>query len=278
LRIDAHHHVWDLNVRDQPWTAGIPALRRSFTIDELRPSLHRHGIDATVVVQTVCVRDETPELLALAASDPAITGVVGWLDITAPDVTDALAELKESPGGELLVGMRHQVQEEADPSYLARPDVRRGLRTVAAAGLVYDLLVRPHQLPAAVDAVRAMPELQFVLDHAGKPDVSQPPAREWVAALDDLGELGNVTVKLSGMTSEAPPDWTPQTLEPFVDALLTSVGPGRLMFGSDWPVCLLGGGYDATFAATEAVTAQLSEPERDLLFGGVAAGVYGLTV
>jgi L-fuconolactonase len=278
MRIDAHHHVWDLNVRDQPWTAGLPALRRSFTIDELRPSLQRHGIDGTVVVQTVCVGDETPELLALAASDPAIAGVVGWVDLTAPDVTEALAELRASPGGELLVGMRHQAQEEADPWYLARPDVRRGLRAVAAAGLVYDLLVRSHQLLAAVDAVRSLPELQFVLDHAGKPDVSEPPAREWVAALSDLGELGNVTVKMSGMTSEAPPNWTPQMLQPFVDALLTSVGPGRLMFGSDWPVCLLGGGYDATFAATEAVTSQLSAPERDLLFGGVAAGVYGLAV
>src|ERR1700727_1226039 len=119
MRIDAHHHAWDLNVRDQPWTAEFPALRRSFRIDDLRPSLHRHGIDATVVVQTVCVADETPELLALAADDPAIRGVVGWVDLTTPDVADSLAELKELRGGELLVGIRHQVQGETDPWYLA---------------------------------------------------------------------------------------------------------------------------------------------------------------
>jgi L-fuconolactonase len=179
---------------------------------------------------------------------------------------------------ELLVGIRHQVQEEMDPWYLARPDVRRGLCATAEAELVYDLLVRPHQLAAAVDTARALPELRFVLDHAGKPDIWAPPSAEWLQALSDLGELSNVTSKISGMTSEAPPDWTAQMLQPFADALLASFGPGRLMFGSDWPVCLLGGGYDTTLAAAEAVTACLSGSERDLLFGRVAADVYGLLV
>jgi L-fuconolactonase len=276
MRIDAHHHVWDLDVRDQPWTAELPALRRSFTIDELRPSLDRHRIDATVVVQTVCVAEETPELLAMAASDPAIAGVVGWVDLTAPDVGETLAELRRSPGGELLVGIRHQVQEEPDPWYLARPDVRRGLRAVADAGLVFDLLIRPQQLAAAVDTVRALPDARFVLDHAGKPNVAAPPSTDWLAGLGAFGALANVAIKISGMTSEAPPGWTPQSLQPFADALLASVGPGRLMFGSDWPACLLGGGYDATFAATEAVTVALSDPERDLLFGAVAVSTYSL--
>jgi L-fuconolactonase len=215
-------------------------------------------------------------MLALAAEDEYIAGVVGWVDLTTPDIGEALVQLQESAGGELLVGIRHQVQEEPDPSYLERADVRRGLQAVADAGLVYDLLVRPHQLEAAIDTVRALPELRFVLDHAGKPDVSRPPAREWLAALQNLGELGNVTVKLSGMTSEAPANWTPRTLQPFAEALLTSFGPGRTMFGSDWPVCLLGGGYDDTYAATETMTAQLSAPERELVFGGVAANVYRL--
>ncbi len=278
MRIDAHHHVWDLTVRDQPWTAELPALRRSFTVADLRPSLTRHGINATVVVQTVCVAEETPELIALAASEPAIAGVVGWVDLTAADVTDALARLMEAPGGELLVGVRHQVQEEPDPLYLTRADVRGGLRAVAEAGLVYDLLVRPHQLPAAVDTARAMPELRFVLDHAGKPDVARAPTPEWLAALREFAALDNVTVKLSGLTSEAPAAWTSVMLRPFADALLTSFGPGRMMFGSDWPVCLLGGGYDVTLAATESVTSQLSETERALLFGGVAANVYCLAL
>jgi L-fuconolactonase len=278
MRIDAHHHVWDLSVRDQPWTAELPALRRSFDVDELRSSLARHRIGATVVVQTVCVEQETPELLALAAADTAVAGVVGWIDLAAPDVSDAMARLRESPGGQTLVGIRHQVQDEADPWYLAQPDVRRGLRAVAEAGLVYDLLVRPNQLAAAVDTVKALPDLRFVLDHAGKPDPGAPPSAEWLAALRELAELENVTVKLSGLTSEAPPDWTVQTLQSFADVLLESFGPRRLMFGSDWPVCLLGGGYDVTVAAVETVTAELSAPERELLFGQVAIDFYGLTL
>lgn len=276
MRVDAHHHVWDLSVRDQPWTAQLPTLRRTFTVDELRPSLRRHRIDATVVVQTVCVPAETPELLALAAGDADIAGVVGWVDPAAADAAESLARLLGSRGGELLVGIRHQVQEEPDPAYLNRDDVRRGLRAVAQAGLVYELLVRPHQLPAAVAAVRALPELRFVLDHLGKPDVSTPPTRQWLDALSELAGQENVTVKLSGLTSEAPADWTPQLLEPFVDALLSRFGPDRLIYGSDWPVCLLGGGYDLTIAATEALTAQLSAAERELLFGDVAARLYGL--
>jgi L-fuconolactonase len=147
---------------------------------------------------------------------------------------------------------------------------------VADAGLVFDLLVRPQQLAAAVDTVRAMPELRFVLDHAGKPNVSAAPSTDWLAGLRAFGALANVAIKFSGMTSEAPAGWTVQALEPFAEALLTGVGPGRLMFGSDWPVCLLGGGYDATFAATELLTAALSTAERDLLFGDVAADVYDL--
>ncbi|MCL2419354.1 MAG: amidohydrolase family protein [Conexibacteraceae bacterium] len=276
MRIDAHHHVWDLEVRDQPWTAGIPALRRSFTLEDLEPALRRHAIDATVLVQTVCVAQETPELLALAAAEPVIAGVVGWVDLTAPDVSDAIAALRESPGGERLVGIRHQVQEEPDHRFLVRADVRRGLRAVAEAGLVYDLLVRPHQLPAAVTAVQAVPELRFVLDHAGKPVLDGPPSAKWPAAIDGLAARPNVTVKLSGLTSEAPAGWNEEMLAPFVERLLTRFGPERMMFGSDWPVCLLGGGYDRTIAAAEALTAELAPHERDLVFGEVAMSVYGL--
>jgi L-fuconolactonase len=278
MRIDAHHHLWDLTVRDQPWTADLPVLRRSFSVDDLRPSLAAHSIDGTVLVQTICVKEETPEMLALAAREPAIRGVVGWVDLTAPDVAGELARLRSLPGGELLVGIRHQVQEEPDPAFLRRADVRRGLGAVGEAGLVYDLVVRSHQLPAVVDTVRALPELPFVLDHAGKPVIAGLPAPDWLEAIHDLAALQNITVKLSGLTTEAPPGWTAQTLAPYVDALFTSFGAGRIMFGSDWPVCLLAGGYDAAVDVAEALAAQLSSDERRLIFGEVAARFYGLTL
>src|SRR3954447_13226261 len=152
MRIDAHHHVWDLAVRDQEWTAELPVLRRTFTLDDLRPLVAGAGIERTVLVQTVPVAEETPEFLALAAGAGAdvVAGVVGWVDLTADDVADRLALLPDSPDGALLVGIRHLVQSEPDPGWLARPDVQRGLAAVGGAGLAYDVLVRPHQLPAAI--------------------------------------------------------------------------------------------------------------------------------
>jgi L-fuconolactonase len=276
MRIDAHHHVWDLTVRDQPWTAQLPALRRSFSVDDLRPCLSRHAIDATIVVQTVCVAEETPELLSLAAADPVIGGVVGWVDLTQPDPKAALALLRGRVGGEFLVGIRHQVQDEADPGFLARADVRRGLGAVADAGLVYELLVRPHQLEACVNVARSLPNLSFVLDHAGKPDVARPPSADWVKAMESLATLPNVTVKLSGLISEAPSSWTTEMLRPFTDVLVSRFGPQRIMFGSDWPVCLLRGNYDATIETSGCLTQDLHDDELELIFGGVAATVYGL--
>src|SRR5215469_10375847 len=155
--IDAHHHVWDLAVRDQPWISGpaMAAIRRSFSLDDLRPHTAAAGVGATVLVQTVTVAAETPELLALAAADPLVAGVVGWTDLTSPAIADELARLAGGPGGRWLAGIRHQVQEEPDPDWLRRPDVIRGLRAVAAAGLAYDLVLLPHQLPAAAHAAAA---------------------------------------------------------------------------------------------------------------------------
>src|SRR6202034_3783436 len=158
--VDAHHHVWDLAVRDQPWIAGpsMAAIRRSFRVDDLRPSAQAAGVSATVVVQTVTVAAETPELLALAAADPLVAGVVGWTDLTSPAISDELARLTNGsgePGAGRLVGIRHQVQSEPDPDWLRRPDVIHGLRAVAAAGLCYDLVILPHQLPAACHAAAA---------------------------------------------------------------------------------------------------------------------------
>ncbi|MGC5168374.1 amidohydrolase family protein [Luteimicrobium sp. DT211] len=277
MRIDAHHHVWDLAVRDQPWTAALPALRRTFTVDDLRPSAARHGIDATVVVQTVCVPEETPELLALAARDPLVAGVVGWVDLTAPDVGDRLDALRGLPAGRALVGVRHQVQEEPDPRWLCRPDVRRGLAAVADAGLAYDLVVTPDQLPAVVDTVRAVPGLKFVLDHAGKPPIASGVIAPWESDVRKLAASANVAAKLSGLVTEADHDtWEVADLRPYADVVLDAFGPGRVMFGSDWPVCLLAGGYDRVVAAAEALAAELSGPERAAVFGGTARRWYGL--
>jgi L-fuconolactonase len=276
-RVDAHHHLWDLDVRDQPWTAGWPVLHRSFTLDDLRPHLVAHHIDATVVVQTLSVTEETPELLALADGAREIRGVVGWVDLCAPDVGERLASLREGPGGNYLVGVRHLVQDEPDPRWLCRTEVRNGLAAVGKAGLVYDVLVRAHQLAAAVETVAEMDDVRFVLDHGGKPVIVKGSLMPWTDHIRSLGSLPNVSVKLSGLVTEADAAaWTVEQLRPYAEVLIEAFGPDRVMFGSDWPVCLLAGTYEDVIGAAESVTASLSTSERDAVFGGTARTWYSL--
>jgi L-fuconolactonase len=277
--IDAHHHVWDLTVREQDWITGpeLAPLRRSFGLDELRPQAREAGVDATVLVQTVCVPEETPEFLALAASDPLVAGVVGWTDLTAPDTPDILAALRALPGGRHLVGIRHQVQSEPDPRWLLRPDVVRGLRAVAAAGLVYDLIITPRQLPAAAEAAAALPELTFVLDHLGKPPIASGALEPWAADLRALAALPNAVAKLSGLVTEADRrHWTVDGLRRFAEVALDAFGAERLLFGSDWPVCTLAADYATVVAAAGPLLPGLSAAERAAVMGGNAARVYGL--
>lgn len=276
--VDAHHHVWDLAVRDQPWIVGadMAPIRRTFTVDDLRPSAQAAGVGATVLVQTVTVAAETPEMLALASADPLVAGVVGWTDLTSPAIGDELARLTAGPGGGRLVGIRHQVQSEPDPDWLRRPDVIRGLCAVAAAGLVYDLVILPHQLPAATYAAAAMPGLTLVLDHAGKPPVGGD-LTAWAAAISDLAALPNTMCKLSGLVTEAPHGAALSAFAEVADVVLGAFGANRAMFGSDWPVCLLASDYAGVLALAESLTAGLSPTERAAVFGTTAARAYRLT-
>jgi L-fuconolactonase len=276
-RVDAHHHVWDLAVRDQPWTAGLAPLRRSFGIADLRPALQRGNVTATVLVQTITVPEETPEMLALAADEPLIAGVVGWAALDSPAIADTVAELRELPGGRALAGIRHQVQEEPDPRWLCRPAVRGGLAAVGDAGLAYDLLVTAGQLPAAVETVRALPEVRFVLDHAGNPPVDQTAAANWRRDVLELSRAENVTVKLSGLVTRGYPDPVPpDLLRSWAQTLLDGFGPGRMMFGSDWPVCTLTSSYDEVVASAVSALADLSAAERQSVFAGTATRFYRL--
>ncbi|WEH38390.1 amidohydrolase family protein [Streptomyces sp. AM 2-1-1] len=277
--VDAHHHVWDLSVRDQEWITGeeLAPLRRTFTLADLEPEARAAGVRATVLVQTVAVAEETPELLALAHGSDLVAGVVGWTDLTAPDVAGALAALRALPGGDRLTGIRHQVQGERDPRWLLRPDVLRGLAAVADARLAYDLIVRPHQLPAARAAAELVPGLTFVLDHAGKPPVAEGVLTPWADDLRALAALPHTVCKLSGLVTEADPRrWRDQDLRPYTDVLLDAFGPDRLMFGSDWPVCRLAASYPQVLRTASTLTADLSEDERDAVFAGTATRVYRL--
>ena len=278
--IDSHHHVWDLAVRDQDWITGpqMAAIRRSFSVDDLRPSAEAAGVTATIVVQTVTVAAETPELLSLAADDPLVAGVVGWTDLTSPAIAEEIARLKAVPGGDYLVSIRHQVQSEPDPDWLRRPDVLRGLRAVAAAGLCYDLVVLPHQIASATYAAQAVPGLTMVLDHGGKPPVGSGDLADWAASITVFAEEPNTVCKLSGLVTEAPPGTRPAAFAPVAEVILTAFGAERVMFGSDWPVCLLAvADYAEVLGLAQLLTARLPVSEQAAVFAGTAARVYGIS-
>ncbi len=275
MRIDAHHHVWDVDVHKRPWLErpGMAALRRSFTLDDLEPLARAAGVDHTVVVQTAADTAETRNLLSLAAAAPTVAGVVGWVDLTRPDVADRIATLRSGPGGARLVGLRHGVQAEGDPRWLCRSDVRRGLSAVAAAGLAYDLLVAPHQLRAAIDTADAVPSLTLVLDHLGRPPRATGEFAAWATELRAFAARPNTAAKLSGLDIE-----NHDHLRACVDVALQAFGPDRLLFGSDWPVCLLTASYSQVVDVAERFLATLSAPERAAVFGGTAIRAYGLTL
>jgi L-fuconolactonase len=288
--VDAHHHVWDLSVRHQPWLdqPGLDPLRKNFLLSDLEPEAAACGVTATVLVQTVTEPDETPEMLALAAGSDLIAGVVGWVDLQAPGVADALGALRELPGGDLLVGIRHPVLAEPDSDWLSQPAVLRGLADVAAAGLVYDVVAMPRHLPAAVAAAKATPQLRFVLDHLGNPEVEPEVDASWAGAFGAFAALPNTVGKLSGFLGEPAPT-TPGDpagprpasgpiahLRPYYDIALAGFGPQRLMFGSDWPVSTMSVGYGSVYSAARSLTADLSPAEQDAIFCDTAQRAYGL--
>jgi L-fuconolactonase len=277
--VDAHHHLWDLGVRDQDWITGaaLAPLRRDFLLGDYLPQASAAGVTASVVVQTVTVPGETPELLALAATSDLIAGVVGWADLTAPGLADRIAALVAMPGGDKLVGLRHQVQNEPDPQWLTRPDVLRGLAAVAGASLVYDLVITAGQLGQAARAAAAVPDLLFVLDHLGKPPIASGTIQPWAQDLRRLAGLPNTACKLSGLVTEADwSRWKVDDLRPYADVALDAFGPARTMFGSDWPVCTLAASYGQVIEAARDLTGQLSPAERAAVFADTATAVYRL--
>jgi L-fuconolactonase len=278
-RIDAHHHFWDPTRTSYPWMAGaaLDPIRKPFGPDDLAPELAAQDIVGTVLVQTISSLDETREFLDLAAHSDFIRGVVGWVDLTSDAVGDDLDALRDVPGGDRLVGIRHQVHDEIDPDWLRREDVRRGLAAVQARGLRYDLLVRTRELPAAADTVRAIPDLQFVLDHIAKPRIADGDDVAWRDRMPAVAALPNVAVKLSGMVTEADwATWTPADLRPFVESVVDWFGVERLMFGSDWPVCLLASSYAGVVEGLRQVLGQLSDDDEARIFGSNAVQVYDL--
>ena len=280
--VDAHHHFWDTSDPrfDYYWmTDDLAAIRGQYGPDELRPWLAANGVDRSVIVQTIPSVPETEGFLATAAATDYVAGVVGWIDLVDPAVADNLGDLRGRPDGSYLVAIRHQAHDEADPEWLARPEVRRGISAVQRAGLAYDVLVRSRELPAALELVRSLPDGRFVVDHIAKPNIKDGEIEPWASRMRPLAEHPGVYVKVSGMVTEADwATWSARDLVPYVSRLLEWFGPSRLMFGSDWPVCQLAGTYSQVHAAAVEALGALSEPERERIFGGTAIEAYRLDV
>ncbi len=272
MRVDAHHHVWRIDRGDYGWlTPGMP-IHRDFGLAELRPLLG--GITATILVQAAPTEAETAFMLDTArASAGLVRGVVGWTDLADPDAPARIAALAADP---LLTGLRPMLQDIADTGWILAPAVQPGLAAMAAAGLRFDALVQPRHLPALLTLCARHPGLPVVIDHAAKPPIAAGAFRPWA---DDMARLARETpasCKLSGLVTEAGPAWRVQDLRRHVDHLLACFGPARLMWGSDWPVVNLAGGYGAWRAATDTLLSALAPADRDAVLGGTACRFYGI--
>jgi L-fuconolactonase len=276
IRIDAHQHLWKVSRGDYGWLSPdtLPTICRDFLPDDLHPLLQQARIDKSILVQAAESVAETEFLLELAAQSSFVAGVVGWVDFDAPDATAQIARLARDPR---LVGLRPMLQDMPDERWILKPEFSNVMQTMQAHELRFDALIRPRHLPALLEFTERYPELRVVIDHAAKPSIATGDIDAWRDDMARLSRSRGVHCKLSGLATEAGPDWSARTLKPYVDVLIDCFGPKRLMWGSDWPVLLLAGEYQQWLQVAEELTAGLSVTERARVFGGTAAAFYGVS-
>ena len=275
MRVDAHQHFWKVDRGDYGWltAADTPKLYRDYLPSDLAPLLAAGRIDRTVLVQAAESVAETEFMLALAEATPFVGAVVGWVDFASAAAPGEIARLAQHPR---LAGLRPMLQDLPDADWILRADVQPAIRATQAAGLRFDALIKPPQLPALRRLLDRYPDLPVVIDHGAKPRIAEGLIDDWAEHMRAIARDSAAVCKLSGIATEAEPGWTVETLRPYVDVLLDAFGPSRLMFGSDWPVLTENGDYPGWLAAAEALTADLCGAERADVFGGTAARFYGL--
>ena len=276
MRIDSHHHLWRYAPADYPWISDrMPVLKRDFLPADLEANLAAAHVDASVAVQASQTVDETRWLLELARAHSAIRGVVGWVPLIDPKVEDVLAPLAGDPH---LRGVRHILHDEGDDEYALRDDFNRGIDRLRSFHLAYDILIFAKHLPVAIRFVDRHPNQPFVVDHIAKPTIAADRFDvDWARGLRELAKREHVTCKLSGVVTEVRDDkWTRELIAPYVDTALEAFGPDRLMFGTDWPVCLLRASYVEWTETVAALISRLSKTEQEAIWSGTAKRVYGL--
>lgn len=274
-RIDAHQHFWQFQPERDAWiTDDMAVIQRDFLPADLAPLLRQQGFDGCVVVQSDQSEAENAFQLANAAAHDFVRGVVGWVDLRAADVAERLAHYRQFAK---LKGFRHVLQGEADRALMLTPDFQRGIRALTAQGFTYDVLIFPDQLPYAAELAAAHPSQPFVLDHLAKPYIKRGDIAGWQRDVQQLAAHDNVWCKVSGMVTEADwHRWQPADFRPYLDVAFEAFGPGRLMFGSDWPVCLVAAQYAQVVALADEYLQSFSADEQRRFWGDNAAEFYRL--
>ena len=272
MRIDSHQHFWRYSAEQYPWIQPDWPIRRDFLPADLEPLLTAGGMDGTIAVQARQSLEETRWLLELAAEAPILKGVVGWVDLRSPLVGQQLDSFSRHPK---FVGVRHVVQDEPDDDFMLGQEFQRGIAALKAFGLTYDILIYPKQLPAAIKLVEQFPDQPFVLDHIAKPLIKAAGINPWREHIQTLASSPNCCCKVSGMVTEA--DWTgwrPDDFQPYLEVVAEAFGIDRLIYGSDWPVCLLAGSYERVHGLADGFAKQFSPADQAKFFGGNAAKFY----
>jgi L-fuconolactonase len=275
MKIDSHQHFWRYDpVRDSWITDSMAVLKRDFLPQDLSPALKASGVDGCIAVQADQSEKETLFLLDLAGSNSIVRGVVGWVDLCAPNVAERLEFFSDY---DQLCGFRHIVQAEADDRFMLRTEFQHGIECLGEFGYTYDILIYTHQFPAAIELAGKFPDQPFVLDHLGKPPIKAKELEPWKQHIRTLAKNRNVYCKVSGMVTEADwKNWKPDDFRPYLDVLFETFSADRLMFGSDWPVCLLAGGYGDVLDLVADYAQKLKPLDKDKLFGLNAVRFYGL--
>lgn len=275
MRIDSHQHFWRLNRGDYGWlTPELGLIHRDFGADDLRPILQRHGIDATIIVQAAPTISETEFMLDIARRADFVKAVVGWADLEAKDAPEVIGRLSQR---DRLVGLRPMIQDIPDPDWMLGSRLEPAIAEMERNRLRFDALIKPRHLAPFRKFLRKYPNLSVVIDHGAKPPIREGGFAAWAPAMREIARDERVFCKLSGLVTEAKSDWQIADLKGYIDHLVASFGAGRLMWGSDWPVVNLAGGYDRWMEASEACLASLGGAEQAAIFGGTAARFYGVT-
>ncbi len=273
--VDSHHHFWDLSLRPYDWMPEGSPLRVNYGPDELRPLIEQADVDQTVIVQAHPSVEETKWLLEIAEATDYVAGVVGWVDLSEPDVGNVLDELQESA---YFKGVRHLWEMDEDHGWLANDAPIQGLREVERRGLCYDFLVRPPNLPFVPRIMETVPDLRAVIDHIAKPNIADGEVEPWLSLLRDVASIDGMRCKVSGMTTEADMEnWTVDDMSPYVHHVVGMFGVDRLMFGSDWPVSTQATVYPRWADTVREILKNLPEEQRDYVFGRTATEFYRLS-